>query len=179
MFRMFAPLTSPGRRAASAMLLLLGSVAFAAGMAATLRLSPVVVCFFVGLLLANFPGDYKERVTETLTRLERPIYLLFLLVVGAHWRLQDWRGWALLPTIATPTLIIGGQFDFLVPVPVLQRMRAGLPGARFALGGCDFVGGHLSGNFLAQRDSVHPALQRGQIEPLMGGNQISEAMTPA
>ena len=89
-----------------AMLLLLGSVAFAAGMAATLRLSPVVVCFFVGLLLANFPGDYKERVTETLTRLERPIYLLFLLVVGAHWRLQDWRGWALL-AVFVPARFMG------------------------------------------------------------------------
>ena len=45
--------------------------------------------------------------------------------------LFPWRGWDLLPLVRTPTLIIGGQFDFIVPVSVLQRMRAGLPNARF------------------------------------------------
>ncbi|KPV50850.1 alpha/beta hydrolase, partial [Kouleothrix aurantiaca] len=44
-----------------------------------------------------------------------------------------WRGWGLLPGIRTPTLIIGGQFDFLVPPSVLQRTRAELPNARFEL----------------------------------------------
>ena len=47
--------------------------------------------------------------------------------------LFPWRGWDLLPLVRPPTLIIGGQFDFIVPVSVLQRMRAGLPNARFEL----------------------------------------------
>ena len=81
---------------AESVVLLLGSVAFASGIAAKLRISPVVVCFVVGLLLANFPGHYKDQLGEALSRLERPIYLLFLLVVGALWDISDRRGWALM-----------------------------------------------------------------------------------
>ncbi len=66
--------------------LLLGSVGFTAGMASELHLSPLVVCFVVGVLLANFPGEYKARLGEILGRLEMPIYLVFLIVAGAMWR---------------------------------------------------------------------------------------------
>jgi hypothetical protein len=75
--------------------LLLGSVAFAAGVASTLRLSALAVCFLVGVLLANFPGDYQARLRDMLGRLEAPIYLLFLLVAGARWQPQAVLGWAL------------------------------------------------------------------------------------
>lgn len=78
-------------------LLLLGSVAFAAGIASSLFLSPVVVCFVAGVLLANMPGSYKSGLKDVLGRLERPIYLLFLVIVGATWEVGDWRGWILLP----------------------------------------------------------------------------------
>jgi hypothetical protein len=81
---------------AESTVLLLGSVSFAAGMAGYLRLSPVVVCFVVGLLLGNFPGPYKEAVHRSLARVERPIYLAFLVVVGAIWDVTAWRGWVLL-----------------------------------------------------------------------------------
>ena len=61
-------------------LLVLGSVCFVSGMASFLRLSPLVVCFIVGIILVNLPGGPKEQIREALTRMERPIYLLFLLV---------------------------------------------------------------------------------------------------
>ncbi len=73
--------------------LLLGSVAFVSGIASSLHLSPLVVCFVVGLLLANFPGEYKQRLQENLARLEAPIYLVFLIVAGAMWR-PNLLGWA-------------------------------------------------------------------------------------
>ncbi|MFO0636692.1 MAG: hypothetical protein U0168_27990 [Nannocystaceae bacterium] len=66
--------------------LLLGSVAFVSGMASELYLSPLVVCFIVGLLVTNFPGDHKARLLDNLSRLETPIYLVFLIVAGAMWR---------------------------------------------------------------------------------------------
>jgi hypothetical protein len=77
--------------------LVLGSVALTAGLAGYLALSPLVICFFAGMLLRNLPGDDKAELERTFRRLERPIYLLFLVIVGALWRIQDWRGWALLP----------------------------------------------------------------------------------
>jgi hypothetical protein len=84
--------TSP----AESMVLILGSVAYSAGMAGYLRLSPVVVCFVAGVLLVNFPGHYRERLEQALAHLERPIYLVFLVVVGALWNMADLQGWALM-----------------------------------------------------------------------------------
>lgn len=87
------------------MVLLLGSVAFAAGMASNLHLPPVVVCFVVGFLLANLPGHYRDRVRQTLHRLERPIYLLFLLIVGAELQITDRRGWVLMAAFVVARLV--------------------------------------------------------------------------
>ena len=76
--------------------LILGSVCFTAGMASFLRISPLVVCFIVGLILVNLPGTSKEQIREALEHMERPIYLLFLLVAGSLWDVTQWQGWALM-----------------------------------------------------------------------------------
>jgi hypothetical protein len=76
--------------------LVLGSVCFTAGMASFLRLSPLVVCFIVGLILVNLPGGPKQLIRDALERMERPIYLLFLLVAGSLWDIAEWQGWALM-----------------------------------------------------------------------------------
>jgi Kef-type K+ transport system membrane component KefB len=87
------------RRTGSAdfMVLTLGSISFAAGAASYLLLSSVVVAFIAGVLLANFPGNYHERLKDMLFHLERPIYLVSLFIVGALWQVTDWRGWVLMP----------------------------------------------------------------------------------
>lgn len=74
----------------------LGAIALAAGVAATLRLSPLVVAFITGALLANFPGDFKADMKRAIDRLERPIYLLFLMLAGARWQVEVWEGWVLM-----------------------------------------------------------------------------------
>ncbi|HWB83731.1 MAG TPA: hypothetical protein VG675_06300 [Bryobacteraceae bacterium] len=76
--------------------LLLGSVCFASGMASFLRLSPVVVCFIAGVVVVNLPGRSREAARETLSDLERPIYLLFLVIAGSLWQIGQWQGWILL-----------------------------------------------------------------------------------
>lgn len=93
---------------AESLVLILGTVAFAAGLASNLLLSPIVVCFVAGVLLVNFPGSYKERVLLTLKKLERPIYLLFLVIVGALWQFDDWHGWALMAVFLVARL--GGNW---------------------------------------------------------------------
>jgi Kef-type K+ transport system membrane component KefB len=90
------------------LVLTLGSISFAAGAAGYLLLSSVVVAFIAGVLLANFPGDYHERLREILLRVERPVYLLSLVIVGALWQVDDWRGWLLMPIFATMRL--GGKW---------------------------------------------------------------------
>jgi hypothetical protein len=85
--------------------LVLGTVSFAAGMAGVFSLPPLVICFLAGVLLRNLPGDDKAELELVFSRLERPIYLLFLVIVGALWEMGDWRGWLLLPVFAGARLL--------------------------------------------------------------------------
>lgn len=78
-----------------ALALLMGGVAFAAGMAGYLALAVAVVCALAGAVLINLPVRRKERLVRTLREVERPIYFLFLFVVGAAWRPAEWQGWVL------------------------------------------------------------------------------------
>ena len=98
--------------------LLLGSVSFVAGIAGYLHLSSVVVAFIAGALFSNVPGAPKVRLGQALERLERPIYLLSLVVIGALWDVGDWRGWVLMPFFAASRL--GGKW---------LGVRFGLPGS--------------------------------------------------
>lgn len=79
------------------LVLTLGSISLSAGAASSLLLSSVVVAFIAGVLLANFPGTYHARLREMLHSLERPIYLVSLVIVGALWDVGDYRGWLLMP----------------------------------------------------------------------------------
>jgi len=85
-------LVKPG---AETTLALLGTVLFASGMASYLRLSPMVVGAMAGALLINLSGSRREEVRTALLSMERPIYLVFLIIAGAYWRPGEWEGWAL------------------------------------------------------------------------------------
>lgn len=88
--------------------IVLGAMAFASGFASVLRLSPTVICFIAGTMVANFPNEQRESVFRIFHRLERPIYLLFLMIAGALWSVFDWRGWALVPLFVASR--IGGKW---------------------------------------------------------------------
>jgi Kef-type K+ transport system membrane component KefB len=85
--------------------LLLGSIALAAGSATVFSVSPIVICFVAGFMLANLPGRHHEAMRAPLERLERPIYFMFLLFAGALWRFDYWQGWALLPVFVAARLV--------------------------------------------------------------------------
>jgi Kef-type K+ transport system membrane component KefB len=93
---------------AESLVLLLGSVSFAAGMAHYLRLSAISVCFLVGVVLANAPSRWKGAVEGVTEMVERPVYFLFLLIAGAIWFPEDWRGWALMLIFVASRLIGNG-----------------------------------------------------------------------
>ena len=75
--------------------LLMGGVALASGMAGYLALSVAVVGALAGAVLINSPLQNPERIVTTLRDVERPLYFLFLFVVGAAWRPDEWQGWVL------------------------------------------------------------------------------------
>ena len=87
--------------------------------------------FYEALLKLPLPLRTIDRLKPILMpNFYAPLFVLQRVLAGT---LFPWRGWDLLPAVQTPTLIIGGQFDFIVPVTALQRMRAGLPNARLEL----------------------------------------------
>jgi len=86
-------------------LVLLGITSFASGLSSFLNIPPTIVCFIVGLILANIPGMRRTRLRGSLARLEGPIYLVFLFLAGAHWRVSDIEGWALLIAFITSRLL--------------------------------------------------------------------------
>ena len=93
---------------------LLGAVALSAGMAGYLAISPLVACAIAGALLTNLPHERMTELRASILQLERPLYLIFLLVAGALWDPTAWQGWA------------------LVPVFVLSRVGAKMLGATIA-----------------------------------------------
>jgi Kef-type K+ transport system membrane component KefB len=112
------------------MAIALGSVGFAAGMAAYLRLSPLVICFVAGTVIANLPGPHRTPLRETLVMLERPIFLVFLTLAGALWDPRDWRGWVLVPIFLASRylgLFLGRAMARRSEPAAVEQMRAGAP----------------------------------------------------
>jgi Kef-type K+ transport system membrane component KefB len=86
-------------------LLSLGLIGFCAGTAGYLRLSPIVVAFLAGAFLVLLPELPRAQLREALSRLERPVYMLSLVVIGALWQISDWRGWVLVPVFTISRLL--------------------------------------------------------------------------
>jgi pimeloyl-ACP methyl ester carboxylesterase len=92
-----------------------------------MHLSP----FYETLLKLPLPVDQLDRLRPILfPRLYAPLFVLKRVLAGT---LFPWRGWDLLPQVQVPTLIIGGQFDFIVPTATLHRMAGLMPNAHFEL----------------------------------------------
>jgi Kef-type K+ transport system membrane component KefB len=93
--------------------LTLGAISFSAGVAGYLLLSPVVVAFVAGSCLTLLPTPHKHRIRAALRKLERPVYLVSLIAIGALWQVDDWRGWALAP-VFTIARLVGKRFGVAV-----------------------------------------------------------------
>jgi hypothetical protein len=85
--------------------LLLGAIALSSGMARHLGLSVPVICAIAGALLSNLPLRDPAGLSNVLVQVERPLYLVFLLVAGAYWRPSAWQGWALAPVFVAARVL--------------------------------------------------------------------------
>ncbi|NLH50353.1 MAG: hypothetical protein GX444_17370 [Myxococcales bacterium] len=72
------------RREQTHFLAVLGTIAFGAGLAARLQLSPLVLGAVAGAAFANTAGK-KEAIYALLVRSEHPIFVLFMILVGCQW----------------------------------------------------------------------------------------------
>ena len=106
-------LLSSSKRGPPFIVILLGAICMAAGMASFLRLSVIAVCFVVGLIVSNLPGDWKGQVDNVLQRMGKPVVYTLLLVAGAIWIPGDWRGWVLM-LILVAARICGKWISFRI-----------------------------------------------------------------
>jgi len=67
------------------LIFVLGMAVFSGGIALSFKLSPLFVNAIMGLVVANLPGS-KNRIFNLLARLEKPFYIVFLILAGAIWR---------------------------------------------------------------------------------------------
>jgi hypothetical protein len=102
--------------------LLMGGVALAAGMAGYLALSVAVVAAIAGAVLINVPTRRRGNIADTLRRFERPLYFLFLFIVGAAWRPDEWQGWLLGVVFA-----LSRGYGKVIAARLATRVAPGLP----------------------------------------------------
>jgi hypothetical protein len=106
---------------------LLGAIALSSGMAGYLALSVPVVCAIAGAQLVNLPLRDLTGLRKTLLDVERPLYLVFLLIVGASWRPTEWQGWVIAPAFVlarTAGKRLGAIWSRRVGPPELPGARA-------------------------------------------------------
>ena len=70
----------------NAMLVVLtGSVVLSSGLAASLHLSPLFVNWIMGVTLTNLPNFTRGRVSNLFVQMEKPFFVVFMILVGAMW----------------------------------------------------------------------------------------------
>lgn len=78
--------------------ILLGAVGLVSGAAAFLKVSTLIACVACGVTLAVVGGRRISLAYRALARTERPVYLVLLFLIGAHFDPFDWNIWLLVPT---------------------------------------------------------------------------------
>ena len=74
------------RQESELILLLLSTVTMGGGLSSVLGMSPLFFTFLLGILLVNMCRE-KERLYQILISVEKPAYVLLLVLLGANWRL--------------------------------------------------------------------------------------------
>jgi hypothetical protein len=75
------------RRREELNLIIIGMAVLSSGLASILNLSPILLNFFMGFCLVNFYSE-KERIFNFLISVEKPVYLMILVFLGAQFKLD-------------------------------------------------------------------------------------------
>jgi Kef-type K+ transport system membrane component KefB len=155
--------------------LLLGVVALTAGMAAMFQIPPLVVCFLAGVLFRNLPaGTDKREIEEAFGRLERPIYHLFLIIVGALWRPELGSGWLVLPLFLVARALgryAGARLARALPADARPESLAETPDADLVLPPM----GQLAIAFVITAQTLYESQAvRAMVTAVIGGSIVME-----
>ena len=80
------------------LLIVMGAITFSGGLSLYLSLSPLLVNLIAGVIVANLArGRARAGIRTVLLRGEHSIYIIFLILVGAGWRIESVWLLALVP----------------------------------------------------------------------------------
>lgn len=101
------------RRSEELHLIIIGMAVLSSGMASVLNLSPLLLNFFMGFWLVNLSLE-KERIFKFLISVEKPVYLMILVFLGAYFKLDS--AWPLILAVSYIVFRSVGKFSgwFLV-----------------------------------------------------------------
>ena len=106
------------------LLIVMGAITFSGGLSLYLSLSPLLVNLIAGVIVANLArGRARAGIRTVLLRGEHSIYIIFLILVGAGWRIESVWLLALVPVyvlVRTLGKTLGG----------FVSVRLFLPGSR-------------------------------------------------
>ncbi|MDE2886894.1 MAG: hypothetical protein OXR72_01695 [Gemmatimonadota bacterium] len=106
------------------LLVVMGAITFSGGLSLYLSLSPLLVNLIAGVIVANLArGRARAGIRTVLLRGEHSIYIIFLILVGAGWRIESAWLLALVPVyvlVRTLGKTLGG----------FVSVRLFLPGSR-------------------------------------------------
>lgn len=98
---------------------LLGLVFFASGAAAYFSLPSLCICMILGATFSNLTR-LQEKIYPLLLSTEKPFYIIFLILIGAHWDFNFDDRIALLVGLVLVMRIIGYSFSFYVFGKILR-----------------------------------------------------------
>ncbi len=81
-------------------------VVITSGTALILNFSPLLINFFMGFYLVNLTRE-KERIYHILNSIEKPVYLLVLVLLGAGWEINSY--WIIIFALCYCLLRAGGK----------------------------------------------------------------------
>jgi len=109
----------------------IGAVTFAAGLGASLGIAPLFITLVAGMTVAA-TSPHAEALGEQLERLRHPLFVMVLLLCGAHWTPAQPILWTLVPLLvllryALFTFTAGGLLRNVPETPLrVPRVASGL-----------------------------------------------------
>jgi len=92
LFFLYSALLAQRRKKNELILIIISMALLTSGLASTLNLSPLLINFLAGLLLVNTSRE-KERIYQILISVEKPVYMLLLVILGANLLIDS--GWVI------------------------------------------------------------------------------------
>ena len=158
------------------LLVVMGAITFSGGLALYLSLSPLLVNLIAGVIVANMArGRARAGIRNVLLRGEHSIYIIFLILVGAGWRIDSVWLLALVPVYVL-VRTLGKTLGGFVSVRLFLRESRAVSGLGLGL----LSHGGMAVAIVVNLHQIHRSeLTDAVISVVLPGILVSELIAPA